>query len=72
MKSNDPVFMCTLIHTSNKSKRLRYVNPNLIYQIKLNPQINENNVKYKDMRLKSKIAMKRNSLMTKGLLLLRT
>jgi hypothetical protein len=34
------------------------VNPNLINQIELNPQINENNPKYKNMRLKSKIAAK--------------
>ncbi len=31
--------MCSLIHTSDKSKRLGYVNPNLINQIELNPQI---------------------------------
>jgi hypothetical protein len=64
--------MCSLIHTSDKSKRLGYVYPNLINQIELNPQINENNLKYKNMRLKSKIAMKKNSPMTKGLLLLPT
>jgi hypothetical protein len=51
--------MCILIHTSDDSKRLGYVNPNLINQIKLNPQINENNVKYKNIRLKSKIAVKK-------------
>jgi hypothetical protein len=61
MKSNDPVFMCSLIHTSNKRKRLGYVNPNLINQIELNPQINENNLKYRNMRSKSKIAVKKNS-----------
>jgi hypothetical protein len=51
--------MCSLIHTSDESKRLEYVNPNLINQIELNPQINENNPKYKNMRPKSKIAMKK-------------
>jgi hypothetical protein len=61
--------MCSLIHMSNKSKRLGYVNPNLINQIELNPnlinqielnpQINNKNRKYKSMRLKSKIAMKK-------------
>jgi hypothetical protein len=51
--------MCSLIHTSEKSKRLGYVNTNLINQIELNPQINENNPKYKNMRLKSKIAVKK-------------
>jgi hypothetical protein len=51
--------MCSLIHTFDKSKRLGYVNPNLINQIELNPQINENNPNYKNMRPKSKIAMKK-------------
>jgi hypothetical protein len=51
--------MCSLIHTSDESKRLEYVNQNLIKQIELNPQINENNPKYKNMRPKSKIAMKK-------------
>jgi hypothetical protein len=35
------------------------VNPNLINQIQLNPQINENNPKYKNMKVKSKIAAKK-------------
>jgi hypothetical protein len=35
------------------------MNPNLINQIELNPQINENNPKYKNMRPKSKIAVKK-------------
>jgi hypothetical protein len=51
--------MCSLIYTSDKSKRLGYVNLNLINQIELNPQINENNLKYKNMMLKSKIADKK-------------
>jgi hypothetical protein len=51
--------MCSLIHTSDKCKTLGYVNPNLINQIELKPQINENNPKYKNMRLKSKIAVKK-------------
>jgi hypothetical protein len=51
--------MCSLIHTSNESKRLGYVIPNLINQIELNQQINENNRKYKNMRPKSKIAVKK-------------
>jgi hypothetical protein len=64
--------MCNLIHTSDKSKRLGYMKPNLINEIELNPQINENNTKYKNMRPKSQIAMKKNSPMAKGLLLLPT
>jgi hypothetical protein len=44
---------------SDESKRLGYVNPNLINQLELNPQINENNPKYKNMRPKSKIATKK-------------
>jgi hypothetical protein len=51
--------MCSLIHTSDKSKRLGYVNQNLINQIELNPQIYENNPKYKKMRLKNKIVVKK-------------
>jgi hypothetical protein len=51
--------MCSLIHTSDKSMRLGYVNPNHINQIELNPQINENNPKYKNTRPKSKIAVKK-------------
>jgi hypothetical protein len=51
--------MCSLIHMSDKSKRLEYVNPNLINQIELYPQINENSLKYKNMRLKSKISAKK-------------
>jgi hypothetical protein len=64
--------MCSLIHTSDKSKILGYVNPNLVNQIVLNPQINENNLKYKNMRLENKIIAKKHSPMTKGLLLLPT
>jgi hypothetical protein len=39
-------------------KRLGYVNPNLINKIQLNPQINENSQKYKNMKVKSKIVAK--------------
>jgi hypothetical protein len=35
------------------------VNPNLINQIQLNPQINENNRKYKNIKAKSKIIVKK-------------
>jgi hypothetical protein len=38
--------MCNLIHMSDESKRLEYVNPNIINQIELYPQINESNPKY--------------------------
>jgi hypothetical protein len=51
--------MCSLNHTSDERKRHGYANPNLINQIELNPQINENNLKYKNMRPKSKIAAKK-------------
>jgi hypothetical protein len=51
--------MYSLIHTFDKSKRLGYVNPNLINQIELNPQINENNLKYKNIRQKSKLTVKK-------------
>jgi hypothetical protein len=51
--------MCSLNHTTDQKKRLGYANPNLINQIQLNPQINENNPKYKNMKVKSKIAVKK-------------
>jgi hypothetical protein len=64
--------MCSLIHTSDESKRHGYVNPNPINQIELNPQINENNPMFKNMRPKSKIAVKKKLTNEKGLLLLPT
>jgi hypothetical protein len=35
------------------------MNPNLINQLQLNPQINENNEKYKNMKAKSKFTVKK-------------
>jgi hypothetical protein len=43
------------------------VNPNLINQLQLNPQINENSQKYKNMKAKSKTTAKKTPL-RKGLL----
>jgi hypothetical protein len=60
--------MCSLNHTTDQKKRLGYVNPNLINQKQLNSQINENNLKYKNMKAKSKIAAKKNSPLRTGLL----
>jgi hypothetical protein len=51
--------MCSLNHTPDQQKRLGYANPNLINQIQLDPQINENNPKYKNMKAKSKIGTKK-------------
>jgi hypothetical protein len=51
--------MCSLNNTSDERKKFGYANPNLINQIELSPQINENNPKYKNMRLKYKIATKK-------------
>jgi hypothetical protein len=51
--------MCSLNHTNDEKKRLGYANPNLINQIQLNPQINKNNLKYKNMKAESKIAVKK-------------
>jgi hypothetical protein len=48
--------MCNLNHTTDK-KRLGYGNTNLINQLQLNPQINENSQKYKNMKVKSKITV---------------
>jgi hypothetical protein len=61
------MFMCSLNHTTDQRKILGYVNQNLINQIQLNPQINENNEMYKNMKVKSKIAMKKNSPLRVGL-----
>jgi hypothetical protein len=51
--------MCSSNHTTNEKKRLEYVNPNLINQLQLNPQINENGEKYKKINVKSKITTKK-------------
>jgi hypothetical protein len=37
------------------------VNPNLINQLQLNPQINENSQKYKNMKAKSKTTAKKDT-----------
>jgi hypothetical protein len=51
--------MFSLNHTSDIKKRLGYASQNLINQLQLNPQINENSEKYKNVRRKSKINTKR-------------
>jgi hypothetical protein len=51
--------MCSLNHSTNQRKRLGYVNPNLINQIQLNPEINENYDNYMNIKAKSKIATKK-------------
>jgi hypothetical protein len=51
--------MCSFNHTTIKKERPGYANPNIINQIQLNPQINENSQKYKNMKAKSKITEKR-------------
>jgi hypothetical protein len=60
------MFMCSLNHTSDTKKGLGYANPDLINQLQLNPQINENSEKYKNMRGRLKSTQK-NSLLRKGL-----
>jgi hypothetical protein len=51
--------MSSLNHTSDTEKRLGYVNPNYINKLQLNPQINENNGKYKTMNKKKLTNVKR-------------
>jgi hypothetical protein len=51
--------MYSLNHTADQQKRLGYANQNLINQIQFNPQINENNPQYKNMKVKSKITTKK-------------
>jgi hypothetical protein len=53
------MFMCSLNHTSDTKKGLGYANPDLINQLQLNPQINENSEKYKNMRGETKINAKK-------------
>jgi hypothetical protein len=60
------MFMCSLNHTSDTKKGLGYANPDLINQLQLNPQINENSEKYKNMRGRLKSTQK-NSPLRKGL-----
>ena len=51
--------MCSLNYTSDKEKRLRYVNPTIINQLELNPQINPNNEKYKAMNKRKRASVQR-------------
>jgi hypothetical protein len=46
--------MCSLNYTSDDQKRLGYVNPTLINQLTLNPQLNENSETYKAMSKKKR------------------
>jgi hypothetical protein len=62
------VFMCSLNHTTDQKKRLGYANPTLINQLQLNPQINKNNHKYKKLKAKRKITVKKDSPLRTGLL----
>jgi hypothetical protein len=48
------VIKYSLNHTSDTKKRLGYVNPTLINQSELNPQINKNTQKYKGMTKKKR------------------
>jgi hypothetical protein len=48
--------MCSLNYTSDDQKRLGYVNPTLINQLTLNPQLNENSETYKAMSKKKRAA----------------
>jgi hypothetical protein len=60
--------MCILDYTSDQRKILGYMNPILQNQLTLNPQINENNEKYKTMYKKKNVATKKkNSTKRKGI-----
>jgi hypothetical protein len=48
--------MCSLNYTSDDQKTLGYVNPTLINQLTLNPQLNENSETYKAMSKKKRDA----------------
>jgi hypothetical protein len=51
--------MCSLNYTSDRLKRFGYVNPNLVNQLALNPQINENSQKFKTMSKSKQAAVQR-------------
>jgi hypothetical protein len=46
--------MCTLVHTCDKEKRLRFMNPTQINQLELNTVINEKNETFKGMSKKKR------------------
>jgi hypothetical protein len=49
LKSNDSVFMFSLLHVSDDQTRLGFVNPTQINQLGLNPVINEKSKTFKGM-----------------------
>jgi hypothetical protein len=53
-KSNDLVFMCSLIHISDDQKRLKFVNPTQVNQLELNSIINEKSEMFKGMSNKKR------------------
>jgi hypothetical protein len=53
--------MCSLKYTSDNQKRLRYLNPTLVNQLSLSPQLNENSETYKAMSKKKWDATQKNS-----------
>ncbi len=46
--------MCTLLHTCDNEKRLRFMNPTQINQLELNPIINEKSEMFKGMSNKKR------------------
>jgi hypothetical protein len=48
--------MCSLMHVSDDQKRLGFVNPTQINQLKLNPVINEKSEMFKGMSNKKRVA----------------
>jgi hypothetical protein len=48
--------MCSLMHISDDQKRLGFVNPTQINQLKLNPVINEKSETFKGMSNKKWVA----------------
>jgi hypothetical protein len=58
--------MCSFNYTSDPQKRLGYVNPTLINQLTLNPQLNENSETYKARGKKKKDTTQKTNKREKG------
>jgi hypothetical protein len=60
--------MCSLNYTCDDQKRLGYMNPTLINQLTLNPQLNENSETNIAMSKKKRDAAQKNSQKRKWIL----
>jgi hypothetical protein len=56
--------MCSLVHTCDDEKRLRFMNPTQINQLELNPVINEKSETFKGMSNKKRHAAIKSTIKT--------